>query len=125
LKEKIIKIISNFLPVLVLALLLLLSPCKVKNFIQAELGVAQTEFATKGKTTISHSTCITIERTISIESKTNYNISCSSGFVANHFNLNFCKTGLFIKSLQLYKEGRNLIYTVPLYILYQKLKGYL
>jgi len=42
-----------------LVLLLLLSPCKVRNFIQAELGVPQTKVLNKSKSAISD--CQTFE----------------------------------------------------------------
>ena len=42
------KIIS-WLSVVSLAFLLLVSPCKVRNFFQAELGLPQTEVSNKNK----------------------------------------------------------------------------
>ncbi len=40
-----------------LILLLLLSPCKVRNFIQAELGIPQTEVTNKSQSTLSQASC--------------------------------------------------------------------
>ncbi|TNE80619.1 MAG: hypothetical protein EP332_07030 [Bacteroidetes bacterium] len=44
-----------------LAILLLLSPCKVRNFIEAELGIAQSKVINKSQTVLSESNCAIFE----------------------------------------------------------------
>lgn len=46
-----------------LILLLLISPCNVRNFIQEELGLPQTEVANKSKTYLSNSNCDSFSKT--------------------------------------------------------------
>jgi len=56
-----IKNSSAFYSILGLAFLLLFSPCKVRNYVQAELGLPITEVANKSKTTISNANCNSFE----------------------------------------------------------------
>lgn len=56
-----IKNIRFVLSVLGLVVLLLLSPCKVRNSIEAELGVPQTKVLNKSQATLSQSACQTVE----------------------------------------------------------------
>src|SRR5690606_6095101 len=56
-----IKPLFSVLSVMVLALLILLSPCKVRNYIQSELDIAQTQALNKSQSAFSPSTCIGFE----------------------------------------------------------------
>jgi hypothetical protein len=56
-----IKNIRFILSVLGLVVLLLLSPCKVRNAVEAELGVPQTNVLNKSQATLSQSACQTVE----------------------------------------------------------------
>ncbi len=51
----------NILSVVGLTVLLLLSPCKVRNFIQAELGIPQTHVLNKSQSTVAQTPCQTFE----------------------------------------------------------------
>src|SRR5690606_34914960 len=66
-KRLYIKPIFSMLSITGLALLLLLSPCKVRNFIQSELGVSQTQALNKSQSTISQYSCFAFEITESAE----------------------------------------------------------
>ncbi|MGJ5641350.1 hypothetical protein [Formosa sp. S-31] len=48
---------------IVLIVLLLLSPCKIRHFIQEELGLTKTEVLNKSKSTYSTSSCLSFENT--------------------------------------------------------------
>lgn len=52
---------NNILRTLVFVILLFLSPCKFWNFIQAELGIAQSQVLNPHKTSVGSSTCSHIE----------------------------------------------------------------
>jgi hypothetical protein len=67
-----IKNIRFVLSVLGLVILLLLSPCKVRNAVEAELGVPQTNVLNKSQATLSQAACQTVEisETIQAISKT-------------------------------------------------------
>lgn len=56
-----IKNIRFVLSVMGMVVLLLLSPCKVRNAVEAELGVPQTKVLNKSQATLSHSACQTVE----------------------------------------------------------------
>src|SRR5690606_41833548 len=53
--------IRTLLSVFGLATLLLLSPCKVRNFIQAEVGVPQTTVLNSSQTSISTTSCVAFD----------------------------------------------------------------
>ena len=118
-----IKKINSILTSFGLVLLLLLSPCKVRNFIQAELGVPQTNVLNKSQSTISPSNCQTYEisETIQTISKTNIQQSYFPISEANSFEFKFD----FPKhSATQSLSKRPLVTDIPLYILYQNLQVY-
>ena len=107
-----------------LVLLLLLSPCKVRNFIQAELGIPQTKVLNKSLSGISQSNCQSFEI-----SKTVQPIS-ETAFQQPAFLIP--ETSRFDFTIYLFKHSFNLstsqskqVTDVPFYILYQSLKVYL
>lgn len=73
-KQATITKISPFLYVSGLILLLLLSPCKVRNFIQAELDLPQTEVSNKSQTTLSQASCESFETSTTEHSSTQSSI---------------------------------------------------
>jgi hypothetical protein len=106
-----------------LVLLLLLSPCKVRNFIQSELGIPQTQVLNKSQTAISQSNCQNFElskivQTISKQTlqQLDFQISEASSF---EFAIN-----LITYSFNLNTSRIQQVSDVPLYILYQNLKVY-
>ena len=107
-----------------LVLLLLLSPCKVRNFIQAELGIPQTTVLNKSQSTISTSSCSISEVSTTVntggKSKTQQLplVNATTGLTS--LQVNYTQT-----YSQLYKANIESFAAVPLYILYQNFKDYL
>ena len=106
-----------------LVLLLLLSPCKVRNFVQSELGIPQTIVLNKSQTTIAQSSCQTFELVETVE--------LVSEPTVQKANLLSLETSRFDVSSYVEKHSFNLtsargqqVSDVPLYILYQHLKVY-
>jgi len=105
-----------------LVLLLLLSPCKVKNFIQLELGIPKTVVANKSKTTVNNSTCSSYDiGTVALVNKESQPqptpiVSYHPDFVASSFDSNFSLS---------YQVKNHWASSIPLYILYQNFKDYL
>ncbi|ALJ04616.1 hypothetical protein APS56_05450 [Pseudalgibacter alginicilyticus] len=118
------KTIHRTLPLLGLALLLLLSPCKVRNFIEAELNVPLTEVSNKSQTTFSNLDCSELELAANnlAQEKTSSEYSYTavldfySPFVTSNFSNNYT---------QPHNSRNHSGSTIPLYILYQNFKDYL
>ena len=106
-----------------LVLLILLSPCKVRNFIQAELGVPQTKVLNKSQTTISHSNCQSIEVSESIQADVNSSVQQPDLLNANTYRFEL----IFVFSKQFLTQSTSsskLVADVPLYILHQRFQVY-
>jgi hypothetical protein len=111
------------LPLLGLVILLLLSPCKVRNFIQVELGLTQTEVSNKSQATVSYLDCNDFEIT-----NTSFQKSTSSvDFTAIILDVNtaFVVSDISKSYLQPDQKGNYSVSKIPLYILYQNFKDYL
>jgi hypothetical protein len=124
-KEKLnIKALNTLFPVLGLALLLLLSPCKVRNFIQTKLGAPKTEISNKIKTTISSSSCNTAEisNQISVEKRS---ISHKIPAILINFAVAFSLTDITKNYTTNHQTRSYSASSIPLYILYQNFKDYL
>ena len=123
-KERLkIKNFNSILSIFGVALLLLLSPCKIRNFIQAELGIPQTEVLNKSKSVISQSVCKTFEISETIQiifkptiQQADFPFSEAYSFDPPIYSLQHSFTQGVSKSKQLSD--------VPLYILYQKIQVY-
>jgi hypothetical protein len=106
-----------------LVLLLLLSPCKVRNHIQAELDVPQTKVLNKSQSTINQSDCLSIELSESLPTMLE-----PSGKQANFPMLQAAVSGFSIHLIKpTYRQSSSnsqLGTDVPLYILYQNLQVY-
>ena len=115
--------VNAILSVIGLVLLLLLSPCKVRNFIQAELGIPQTKVLNKSQSTISQANCQNFELS--------KNVQTISGKNLQYPDLPSSKASSFEIAINLIKDSFNLgtlrnqlISNVPLYILYQNIQVY-
>lgn len=123
-KEKLeIKKFHSVLSLLGLALLLLLSPCKVRNFIQAQGGVPQTNVLNKSLATISKASCVTfnvaeINHSSSTLVKKALDFSVNEALFPIHFPVHSKTTN----TLRISKS--KLISSIPLYILYQNIQVY-
>lgn len=118
-----IKSSNSVLSVFGLALLLLLSPCKVGNFIQSELGGPQTKVLNKRHSTISQSDCHTFEVSETVQHITKPSFEQPKLLVSDtdrfDFTIHLLKHSFNPESsISLETTG------VPLYILYQNLKVY-
>lgn len=115
---------SAILPVLGFALLLLFSPCKVRNLIQAELGTSQTEVSNKSQTVINNASCISLEiasSTLVKEKAPTYQYS-PAYLTKQEVVLNVSNSNSPAKPFAARSHSAS---AVPLYILYQNFKDYL
>lgn len=122
-KEKLnVKNRSALLSVIGLAFLLLLSPCKVKNFIQAELGVSKTEVLNESKTTIGNCNITELSKVaLSFSNSTTQHLSA---IATSTSDLNF-NTVDFNNQPSISFDRRNHQPSLtPYYILYQNFKVY-
>lgn len=106
-----------------LAVLLLLSPCKVQNFIQAELGIPQAKVLNKSQSAISQSNCLTYETSEAIQTIFEQNVQQPDYSISEAYSFE-----LIVKlpkhSLTQKSSRSQLVSDVPLYILYQNLQVY-
>ncbi len=118
---------SSLFPIVGLVFLLLFSPCKVRNFIQAELNVPLTEVSSKSQTTTSNLSCYSREVTdISLLQTIPSSIKVYPFFINRAFNLSFSFGEIFHYKTRIdYQKKRNVTTSVPLYILFKNFKVYL
>lgn len=115
--------INSILPLFGLALLLLFSPCKLRNFIQAELGVQQTNTLNKSQSTLSQTSCKTLTTT-KVSQTLSKSISPQPDYasIEKHF---FGIAYDFCMDAYSNRESYKLNLTgVPLYLLYQNIQIY-
>lgn len=106
-----------------LVLLLLFSPCKVRNFLQAELGVPQTKVLVKNQTTIAQSDCYTFETPETAQNFSKPIFQESSLLISD--DSCFDLTSYTLKhSFGQNKTSIVEAIDVPLYILYQNIQIY-
>ena len=118
-----IKEISLTLSIVGMVLLLLLSPCKVRNFIQVELGLPQTDVLNKSQAIDSQSECQTFEVAKAVQSYSKPTVQqlCFLVADASHFEQ---RTYLPTKLFTPFTSENQLVPDIPLYILYQNLQIY-
>lgn len=123
-KEKLeLKKYYSLLSVFGLVLLLLLSPCKVRNFVQAELGVPQTQVLNKSQTTISTTNCVAFDvAEINHSSSTSVTKVLDIFFNEKLFAFHSLIQPKATNALRISKS--KLIPSIPLYILYQNIQVY-
>jgi hypothetical protein len=123
-KEKLeIKNNCTILSVLALALLLLLSPCKVRNFIQVEVGIPQTKVSNKSQTTITQSNCETFIVFSSNQTNTKPAYKQPLFLISDDYFSGF--NSVLTQYLHTSNPSRNLpVSDVPLYLLFQNLMVY-
>ena len=120
-----IKTIRSIFPVLGLTLLLLLAPCRVRNFIQEELGLTQTEVSNKNIATVNHSACSTVNTTETVFSNIKSLTQSSPLLTKNKVDFAFNAIDFKTNLASSYNTRNSSVSVVPLYILYQNLKVYL
>lgn len=110
---------------LAFTVLLVSSPCKVRNFIQSQLGIEQTEVSSKSQSQLHYSVCDSwVENAVSATTL-NFQKTSFSSPVAVLQTLNFTpfsfSTGISIPKISDIQGSVN----VPYYILYQNFKAHL
>ncbi|WP_289042991.1 hypothetical protein [uncultured Olleya sp.] len=118
-----IKTKRALLPLLGLVLLLILSPCKVRNFIQVKLDITQTEVSNKSQSTVNYSDCNDFEIiNSSIEKKTS---SLNTIAILLDFDTKLVVSDISKSYIQPNQKRNDSVSKIPLYILYQNFKDYL
>lgn len=115
--------VNSILSIFGLVLLLLLSPCKIRNFIQAELGIPQTKVLNKSQSTISQSNCLNFGVSEIVQSVSKPTFQQLDLFVLDAFNFGFT-LDLQNQSFYQISSKNHTVSTIPLYILYQNFKVY-
>ncbi len=118
-----IKKASLVLSILGIALLLLFSPCKVRNFIEVELGLPQSEFLNKSQSVVSQSVCQTFDLSEIIHSSSKPTIQKPDFLISDDSNSEF-RVDLHNYIFTPYTSVIQQVADIPLYILYQNLKIY-
>ena len=103
----------------------MLSPCKVRNYIEAEVGITQTEVVNKGITTITSSSCVSTDNIKNTATSSKFSLEFVPSFLAKNVNLTFNSFLSFSpKEVNTYSSKNECIVFVPLYILHQNFKVY-
>lgn len=118
-----IKKVKPTLSIFGLVLLLLLLPCKVRNFIQSELGVPQTQVLNKSKSAIYESDCQTFEVATTIQTIPKPTIQQSDFPFSDAYSFEFTINSLTNSYTQIPSNNKK-VSGVPLYILYQNIQVY-
>ena len=119
-----IKSIHTILSTLGLVVLLCLSPCKVRNYIQSEFGVLQTEVSNKSQTTINTASCNVFDVVDATFNAAKPAIKYIATLV-NNTNLTFNTIDFNNKSTITHNTKSDSVSFIPFYILFQNFKVYL
>ncbi len=114
---------NSILSIFGLVLLLLISPCKVRNFIQAELGIPQTKVLNKSQSTISQSNCQNFELSGTVQTISRHTFQ-QPDFPFPEASIVEFAINLIKYSFNLHTLRNQLVSNVPLYILYQNIQVY-
>lgn len=119
-----LKNLITFWSVSGLIVLLLLSPCKVRNHIQSELGLLQTEVSNKSISTLRNS-CNTFGASIKATVVSKASARHFPAFLSSRLYSASAIIDLFNTSISSYKGRNSLTSFVPYYILYRNFKHFL
>ena len=113
----------SLLSIIGLVLLLFLSPCKVRNFVQVELGVPQSNVSNKSQTTLSTISCLAFDvAEINHSSSTSVTKALTPVVNEKLFTFDSPIQSKAKNALRISKS--KLIPSIPLYILYQNIQIY-
>lgn len=118
-----IKKFSFAISIVGLAMLLLFSPCKVRNFVEAELGLPQSEVLNKSQSVVSQFNCQTIEVAKAIQPQSKPTVQQPVFLVAEASDFEF-RAQLHSQLFTPFISESQLVPDIPLYILYQNLQIY-
>lgn len=117
---------STLFPIIGLIFLLLFSPCKVRNFVQAELNVPQTEVSNKSQTTHNQLSCYDSEITDASLIQVASSTKISAVFLTRAFNFSLYFVESFPNKITTnYQKKGFITSSIPLYILFKNFKVYL
>ena len=117
---------STLFPIIGLIFLLLFSPCKVRNFVQAELNVPQTEVSNKSQTTHNQLSCYDSEITDASLIQVAASTKISPFFPTRAFNFSLYFIESFPNKITTnYQKKGFITSSIPLYILFKNFKVYL
>lgn len=117
---------STLFPIIGLIFLLLFSPCKVRNFVQAELNVPQTEVSNKSQTTHNQLSCYESEITDASLIQVAASTKISPFFPTKAFNFSLYFIESFPNKITTnYQKKGFITSSIPLYILFKNFKVYL
>lgn len=120
-----IQAVNKLLLVVGCALLLLISPCTIRNFVQTELGIPSTEVTNISKTTLTNTTCNAVQKTDLASVGTNLTVSSTFLLTENTIACVFIAFELTNQLAGFYTKGKQSLSLVPLYILHKNFKAYL
>ena len=114
-------ILNSFFSVGLLTLLLVVAPCKVRNFIEGQIGLPTTEVAHKSKNSLHTSSCTSAEVNDAYYHETSkpveyVPVSPTASILA------FSQNEILRKDVSILVSYTPTALTIPLYILFQILK---
>lgn len=118
-----IKQINPILSIFGLAVLLLFSPCKVRNLVQAELGIPQTKVLNKSKATIAPSSCQAFAASTAVQTLSSQEVLQPDSPIQEAYHSKIAIRPSQYLCTKRASSGQ-LIYDVPLYILYHSILVY-
>ncbi|MGV9004789.1 hypothetical protein [Flavobacterium sp.] len=109
-----------------LVMLLLLSPCKVRNFIETQLDLPPTEVANKSLSSFNSSNCTSVEITKTSTTSAQSSAQFVPAFVENKMQFAFITNVDYTPTVRnQYTNRKQSLTFAPLYILHQNFKAYL
>lgn len=114
---------NPYLPIFGLVLLLLLSPCKIRNFIQTTLGSPKTAVLNKSQSTISHLDCFTFEISDIVHSNPKPTLA-QPDFILPETFIFGSEIDLGHRLYISITSENHPVSDIPFYILYQNFKAY-
>lgn len=104
--------------------MLVVSSCKVRNLIQAQLDIPQTKLTNKNQTTFSKNNCLSLEAIIiNHDFETSKSTNYTPFSIVKKDDFIFFSFPLDNSSIRLSKD-KDRVSTIPLYLLYKNIQVY-
>ena len=121
-----IKQLTSILSIIGLVVLLIFSPCKVRNSIQEVFETSKTEVSNKSISSLKNGSCDISTDTETIISTANQSLQLSQAILIKHKQFNIKTASLADRPITQYYNARAEIPPLaPYYILFQNNKAYL